>query len=72
MVRTCICHCYSHLDWLWKASKLDYYFIASTSLVPVIFLLGFSIAGLIKAASNTASSLLEHTHIINHVQLVSV
>ena len=34
-----------------------------------LFLLGFSVAGmrnLIEAASNTASTLLEHAHIIDH------
>ena len=65
MVHTCFYHCCSHLD-----PKLEYCFITSTSLVRVIFLLGFSIAGLrneTEAASNTASTLLEHAHIINHM-----
>ena len=47
--------------------KLDYCILTSTSLVPVA--LGFSIAGLrneTEAASNTASTFLEHAQIINH------
>ena len=47
-----------------KPPKLDYCFITST----ILFMLWFNIAGVrnkTEAASNTASTFLEHAHIIN-------
>ena len=48
--------------------KLDYCFITTTTLVPVA--VSTRIAGLrneTEAANNTASTFLEHAHIINHM-----
>ena len=60
--------CCSNLDWLYNAFKTG--FLLYNEYQSSLFLLGFSIGGQgkeTKAANNTASTFLEHAHIINHM-----